>query len=88
MNEFFAQLSDQARALIPIWADCGCDHYDINPAGTILAVNNSCGLIIACGRGCLLVRSGKIEGKKLSYGQAMIQQLGVVDGDRFNAELA
>lgn len=49
--------------------------------GEVLAPVEGIGVVVATGEGPLLVREAQIEGKKPCAGSALLQQLGIVQGD-------
>jgi methionyl-tRNA formyltransferase len=71
------QLSPEAAALAEHWG------LQPNPAapGSVLAIANGIGVVVAS-QGCpVLVREAQLEGKTASAGQVLIQQLGARVGD-------
>jgi len=53
------------------------------PAGTVLAIVDGVGAVVAAGEGALLVRRAQLEGKTACEGRALQQQLLAAEGDRF-----
>ncbi len=62
-------------------------HSDRSPpcraSGTVLAVVDRVGVVVATAEGELLVRRAQLEGRTASEGGALVQQLGASQGDRF-----
>jgi methionyl-tRNA formyltransferase len=55
-------------------------------AGTVLAIVDEVGVVVATGSGgTLLVRRAQLEGRTASEGVALLQQLGVREGERFGS---
>jgi methionyl-tRNA formyltransferase len=71
-------LSSAAAELCGRWPSAG----GTAEAGQVLAVEPGEGLVVATGGCPLLLREAQIEGKRPCQGQALIQQLGAVRGDR------
>ena len=53
--------------------------------GTVLAIEPELGLVVASGGCPLLLREAQLEGKRVSAGQVLIQQLGAEPGDQLGA---
>ncbi|MCP9848690.1 methionyl-tRNA formyltransferase [Cyanobium sp. Morenito 9A2] len=84
------QLSPEVAALAERWgwprgaAAVGSESCDGDAPvpGRVLAVADGIGLVVATGGCPLLIRSAQWEGRKAAAGQALLQQLGAVVGDR------
>lgn len=72
-----AQLSSDGARLAAIWGGAACAAVP----GTVLACEPGVGLVVATGDGPLLVREGRLEGRRTVGGTALIQQWGGADGD-------
>ncbi|MFO7629825.1 MAG: methionyl-tRNA formyltransferase [Prochlorococcaceae cyanobacterium] len=70
------QLSPAAAELLQRWQ--GAQEA---PPGSVLAVADGLGLVVATGGCPLLLRAGQLEGKRAAEGQALIQQLQARPGD-------
>jgi methionyl-tRNA formyltransferase len=77
------QLSPEAAAL------CGRPWPAAGAAapGTVLALENGVGAVLATGGCPLLLREGQLAGRTASAGQALLQQLGLQSGDRLGEPL-
>ncbi|HJN37084.1 MAG: methionyl-tRNA formyltransferase [Prochlorococcus sp.] len=74
------ELSEDCRHLLGQWQP-GAD-----PAGTVLALDDSLGMIVSTSGCPLLIREAQLEGKASAAGQVLLQQLQVRVGDRFNQD--
>ena len=74
------QLSPEGAALARRW---GPPASSSSPApGTVLAVEEGVGLVLATAGCPLLVRTAQLEGKQAASGQSLLQQLGAGPGDQ------
>ncbi len=84
------QLTPVAAALAERWGGASQDETVAggSPAavpGTVLAVVEGEGLVVATGGCPVLLRQAQLPGRRPSEGQALIQQLGLAAGDRIGA---
>ena len=77
-----AELSEDCRHLVGQWQP-GAD-----PAGTVLAIDNTLGMIVSTSGCPLLIREAQLEGKAQASGSVLLQQLQVSIGDRFNHDVS
>ena len=77
------QLSAEAAGLVARWSPAA-DAATPQP-GTVLEVAADLGLVVATGGCPVLVREAQLEGKRASFGHALLQQLGAKAGDRLGA---
>jgi methionyl-tRNA formyltransferase len=87
------QLSEAGAALCDRWSQPGVpelptqsgvpDRSSEAVPGTVLAVAQGVGLVIATGGCPVLLRTAQLEGKAPAAGQSLLQQLGAQPGDRF-----
>lgn len=75
------QLSPQAQALVRSGGPAG----DCGAPGQVAALVAEVGLVVATGDGLLLVRRGLLEGRRVSGGSLLLDQLQAQVGDRFEA---
>ncbi|MBM5821532.1 MAG: methionyl-tRNA formyltransferase [Cyanobacteria bacterium K_Offshore_surface_m2_011] len=73
------QLTPVAAALAERWGSPGQDRTAA--AGTVLAVVEGEGLVVATGGCPVLLRQAQLPGRRPSEGQALIQQLGLAAGE-------
>lgn len=81
------QLTPAAAALADRWGGPSQDGTSVDGSsvagpGTVLAVVEGEGLVVATGGCPVLLRQAQLPGRRPSEGQALIQQLGLVVGDR------
>ena len=76
------QLTPVAAALAARWASPSKVGPTAAVPGTVLAVVEGEGLVVATGGCPLLLRQAQLPGRRPSEGQALIQQLGLVAGNR------
>jgi methionyl-tRNA formyltransferase len=78
-----AQLSPEGARLARRWGlqDPAPAHEGVAP-GTVLAIAEGTGLVVATAGCPLLIREAQLEGKKACAGHALLQQLRAVMGDR------
>jgi methionyl-tRNA formyltransferase len=79
--ELADQLSPQAQALVRSGSIPG----DRGIPGQVAALVAGVGLVVATGDGALLVRRGLLEGRRVSEGRLLLEQLQVQVGDCFDA---
>jgi methionyl-tRNA formyltransferase len=73
------ELSTAGAELARRWGSAA----DRDSAGKVQALAPGVGLVVGSGEGSLLVRSAQLEGRSPSEGQALLQQLGAKEGERF-----
>jgi methionyl-tRNA formyltransferase len=78
--ELANQLSPEAQALVPR----GISPGERPPPGQVTALVAGLGLVVATGDGSLLVRRGLLEGRRVSGGSLLLDQLQAQVGDRFD----
>lgn len=78
--ELADQLSPEARALV----QSGSIPGDLGTPGQVAALVAGVGLVVATGDGALLVRSGLLEGRRVSEGRLLLEQLQAQTGDCFD----
>jgi len=77
------QLSPEAAALVGRWGQAPDDGPPLSSSpGEVLAVVEGLGLVVATGGCPLLIRAAQLEGKAVSRGTSLVQQLGARVGDR------
>jgi methionyl-tRNA formyltransferase len=84
------QLSPEAAALAQHWGLPAGEAQSTNAPtpGTVLALAEDTGLVVATGGCPLLIREAQLEGKAASRGQALLQQLAASTGERMGEESA
>jgi len=75
------QLSPEAALLSERWSG-GSD----GAPGTVLAVEEGAGLVVATGGCPLLLREGQLEGRRAVAGSVLLQQLQLEVGDRLGQQ--
>jgi methionyl-tRNA formyltransferase len=77
------QLSPEAAALVGRWGQAPDDGPPLSSSpGEVLAVVEGLGMVVATGGCPLLIRAAQLEGKAVSRGTSLVQQLGARVGDR------
>jgi len=82
--ELADQLSPQAQALVGHGASQVFGQTERALPGQVVGLVAGVGLVVATGEGAILVRRGLLEGRRVSEGSLLLEQLQAQVGDRFD----